>query len=251
MKTSVWLALFMAIIVTGCIKTIASEEEVMNPEFFHNKPFGASAEELLSDKNFTSLKVEIQYMPGFEPDQEAVYELWKFLHTHLNKPEGISVVTRRIKAAKDTVLTKPEVLAIERANRSSYTSGKEIALYVLYTNGEFTNSKILGYAHRNTSVVIFGKNINENSGKIGKPDRTRLESTVLLHEMGHLLGLVNEGSTMQKNHKDTKHASHCRNRKCLMYYGIEIEDKFGHLIKKGIPKLDEDCLADLKARGGK
>jgi len=251
MKTRILLAIFLAIIITGCIKTIASEEAVMNPEFLHNKPFGASAEELLSDKSFTSLKVEIQYMPGFEPDQEVIYELWKFLHTYLNKPDGISIVTRKIKASKDTVLTKAEVLSIERANRSSYTSGKEIALYVLYTNGEYTNSKILGYAYRNTSAVIFGKNIRENSGQIGKPDRTRLESTVLLHEMGHLLGLVNEGSDMQENHKDNTHVSHCRNRKCLMYYGIEIEDKFGHLIKKGIPKLDEACEADLKAKGGK
>ena len=44
MKTRILLAIFLAAIATGCVKTIASEKEVMNPEFLHNKAFGASAE---------------------------------------------------------------------------------------------------------------------------------------------------------------------------------------------------------------
>jgi hypothetical protein len=56
---------------------------------------------------------------------------------------------------------------------------------------------------------------------------------------------------MQNGHQDETHSSHCNNRKCLMYYSIGTKDKFGYLIKSNIPELDENCLADLRANGGK
>lgn len=247
----VCLALLITVIQTGCIKIIASDENLMLPEDFHDRRFGTSAKDFLSDEQYTSLRVEIQYMPGFAPDEKAFTNLHQFLYTHLNKPEGITIRTKEITAVPNKTLAKEGIISIERKNRFAYTSGKQLALYILYTNGEFTDSKILGAAYRNTSAVIFGKAIKKNSNKIGKPDRTKLETTVLLHEMGHLLGLVNEGSLMEKDHSDHNKASHCKNKKCLMYYGIEIENRFGVLLKKDIPTLDDDCLADLRRAGGK
>ena len=43
-------------------------------------------------------------------------------------------------------------------------------------------------------MVIFGKTIHDNSGALGQTSRTKLESTVLDHEFGHILGLVDIGS---------------------------------------------------------
>jgi hypothetical protein len=251
MKMSVVVLLFLLILSPSCVKSIAGEEKTVDYKALHNESFGASAHDLLNADTYNSLKIEIQYMTGFEPDKDAIYHLHAFLQKRLHKPKGISIITKEITPDSSTLLTTKDVKAIERKNRTAITSGKQLALYILYTNGKYINDKVFGLAYLNTSAVIFGENIKEYSGKIGQPNRTKLETTVLLHEMGHLLGLMGKGTPMQEEHHDERHASHCKNRKCLMYYSIGTNDKFGYLIKGNIPELDEHCLADLRANGGK
>lgn len=239
------------IIATGCVKVIAGEEEQIDISGLHNRRIGLSAQDMLSDQQYTSLRVEIQYMEGFEPDQEALYNLRIFLWKYLNKRDGIFIETKQISPVADTVLNRKAIMAIERKSRTVYNNGKELSVFILYTNGAYINPKILGLAYQNTSAVIFGKLIKNHSGRIGKPDRTKLETTVLLHEMGHLLGLINKGSEMLSDHQDENHKGHCSNKDCLMYYRVGTDDKFGYLIKGKIPSLDAHCEADLKANGGR
>lgn len=100
-------------------------------------------------------------------------------------------------------------------------------------------------------MVVFGKKIHDNSGGLGQASRTKLEATVLEHELGHLLGLVDIGSPMQTNHKDASHGNHCNNTNCLMYYAAETTDILGYLLTGNIPSFDANCIADMKANGGK
>jgi hypothetical protein len=239
--------ILLLIIVTGCIKSIAGDDDLVDTKAFHNKVVGAAAADLLRDDTYRSLTVEIQYMPGFAPDKKAVANLRSFLYEHLQKPGGISIVQKEITSSPDTVLTLEEAVDIERANRTKFASKDALTLYILYTNGYYTDNSILGWAYRNTSAVIFGKKIREQSDRRGKPDRTKLESTVLLHEMGHLLGLVNVGTPLQSAHKDNGHGKHCKNKHCLMYYKVDTRYIPSLLLKRDIPKLDAACLEDLQA----
>lgn len=243
--------ILLLVIATGCIKVIAGEEEHVDVSALHNKRFGSSAQDLLRSDAYTSLKIEVQYMSGFAPDEQSLKNLHLFLEKYCNKPEGIFIQTKEIDPIADTVMSRQDMLTLERRSRSEYTRKKQLSIYLLYTNGEYVNPRILGLAYQNTSAVIFGKLIREHSGRIGQPDRTKLETTVLLHEMGHLLGLIDKGSEMQSDHRDDQHESHCSNPKCLMYYSIGTQDRFGYLVRGDIPKLDAHCEADLKANGGK
>ncbi|HKB43106.1 MAG TPA: hypothetical protein VKC90_01910 [Chitinophagaceae bacterium] len=244
--------LFVAIVFIACSKSSTSYVNNPNaPDFSHNRLVGESANELLASAIYKSVKIEIQYMTGYAPDAAAVNNLQGMLSNVLNKPGGISAVTKEITASLNTTLTINEVSDIEKNNRTAFTTGDQIALYVLYTNGNYTDANVLGAAYKNTSVVIFGKNIYDNSGGIGQASRTKLESTVLEHELGHLLGLVDLGSTMQTNHKDAAHGNHCNNSSCLMYYASETKDILGFLITGNIPSFDANCLADLHANGGR
>ncbi len=217
----------------------------------NNKQIGASANDLLSAANYTSLKIEIQYMPGFAPDATALSNLGSFLNTLINKPGGISIVQTQIAASGKTVLSLNEISAIEKNNRTAYTSGSQLGVYFLFTDGGYTDANVLGLAFRNTSMCIFGKTIHDNSGALGQVNRTKLESTVLEHEAAHILGLVDIGSAMQTNHKDASHGNHCSNSSCLMYYASETTDALGFLLTGSIPVLDANCRADLHTNGGK
>ena len=250
------LKLFTLSFLLLAIESCSKKDTVSNsnlPEINseNNKVVGASANDLLSTSRYTSVKIEIQYMPGFQPDAAATNNLVSFINSLINKSSGVSVVQTQIAAAGNTVLSLNDIATIEKNNRTVYTSGSQLGVYFLYTNGGYTESNVLGLAFRNTSLCILGKTIHDNSGAVGQASRTKLESTVLEHEFGHILGLVDLGSPMQTNHKDAAHGNHCNNSNCLMYYASETTDALGFLITGNIPTLDANCKADLTANGGK
>ena len=249
MKTTLKAALLLSLLI-GCSKK--DDVYIHNTGFvdLHDRPVGASAAELLSSSKFTSVKIEVQYMTGYQPDAAALNHLQTVLTSWLHKPAGITVVTKEIPASDKTTLSMDDVTRIELDNRTAFTNGTEMALYILYTNSDYVNSNVLGVAYKNTSIVLFGKKIEDNSGGIGQASRTKLVATVAEHEMAHLVGLVDNGSTMQTNHKDVQHGNHCNNRNCLMYYTADTNDILGFLVTGNIPSLDANCYADLHANGG-
>lgn len=251
MKLRTLAFLLTLLVVTGCIKTIAGDDDYIDNRAFHNQKVGLSAADLLRDEKYTSLNIEVQYMEGFEPDPTALKNLQFFLFEHLHKPKGIFITTKQIVAAAEPSLTLEQVVAIERANRTAFVQDNQLTVYILYTNTYYTESRMLGWAYKNTSAVLFGKKILEHARREDTPDRTILESNVLKHEMGHLLGLVSVGTPLQSDHKDDKHGKHCSNPQCLMYHVVDTKKPFRLLLKSEMAELDDACREDLRANGGR
>ncbi len=249
-KFSVISCSFLMLTIAGCSKkdTITGLP-VGNTE--NTKAVGASANDLLTSSKYSSVKIEIQYMPLYPPSAAAIDNLINFLNSLINKPGGITVVQAPILSGGKNVYSLDDITSIEKNNRSVFTSGTQIGINFLYVDGNYTEANVLGFAYRNTSMCLFGKTLSENSGALGQPSRLKLESTILEHEIGHLLGLVNLGSAMQTNHEDLSHAKHCNNSNCLMYYASQTTGIGGVLMNGNVPVLDANCKADLTANGGK
>lgn len=240
----------MLLLLAACSKSTNNTSlPVINNE--NDKAVGASANDLLSGSKYTSIKIEVQYMPGFQPDGAAINNLTSFLNTLTNKPSGITIIQSSIVTAGKTILTLNDIASIEKANRTVFTAGAQLGVYLLFTDGNYSEANVLGLAYRNTSTCILGKTIQDNSGGIGQASRTKLVTTVIEHEVAHILGLVDIGTAMQTNHKDAAHGNHCINSNCLMYYASETTDVLGFLVTGNIPLLDANCRADLNANGGK
>lgn len=216
---------------------------------------GVSAHDFLSADSYNTLNIEVDYMPGFKPDDASISNLKSLLSAHINKPSGINISYKEIPAQSGRALSLNDISQIESTNRSAFNSGSTIAAYVLFTDGEYAgnsgDSKVLGIAYKSASTAVFGKTIHDNSGGVGQSSRIKLESTVIEHEFGHLLGLVDIGTPMQTNHIDAAHGKHCKNSGCLLYYASETTDVLGILVTGSIPELDADCINDLKGNGGK
>ena len=248
----IFFGLLMIVINTSCTKTengITTQLPSINSD--NNKVVGASAKDLLAATIYTSVKIEIQYMPGYAPDATAINNLTSFFKNLINKPSGIIVLQTPIAASGKATLSVNDIATIEKNNRTVFSSASQLGVYFLYTDGAYSEGNVLGLAYRNTSMCIIGKTIHDNSGAVGQVSRTKLETTVLQHEMGHILGLVDLGSTMQTNHKDAAHGNHCSNTDCIMYYASETTDALGFLLTGAIPSLDVNCSADLRANGGR
>jgi hypothetical protein len=218
------------------------------PDAYANQGLGTAAHDLLSADKYTSLSIQIQYMPGYQLDTAAITKVTNYLTAICNKPGGINITQTQIAGSGDT-LNPAKVEAIEKTNRTAYNSGSTLALYFLVSDGYDTSVSTLGFAYRSTSICLFGKDIFDHSGGYGQMSRVNLETSVLEHELGHILGLVNLGSPMQAAHQDVAHGNHCSNTKCLMYYAIELHVGLG--LSSTVPPLDSNCRNDLNANGGK
>ncbi len=217
---------------------------------------GASAFDLLSDENYTSLTLEIQIVNGQAPPQSAIDNLEDFLEARLNKPNGVTVTSTNITVSHQDQYSTSDIRSIEAENRTQFTNGSNIATYLLFMDGGNTqdteNGKILGIAYQNTSMAIFQKTIADATGGIGQPSETLVTTTVANHEFGHILGLVNIGTDLQSNHHDSANGAHCDVEDCLMYWTVNSSQGLGNLLGTSqSPSLDAQCLADLRANGGK
>lgn len=231
----------------SCRKQSTAPETL--PNAYSDQGLGKSANDLLSAGKYTALVIQVQYMGGYALDSATLTNVTSYLGKLCNKPGGISITQTPIAATGDT-LNVDKVAILERQFRTAYTGGTTLALYVMVTDGYDNSLNVLGFAYRNTSICLFGKNVFDHSGSAGEVTRVSLESSVLEHELGHLLGLVNLGSPMVTPHQDTANGNHCTNPNCLMYWAIETHGGFHSMITK-IPVLDSNCLKDLQANGGK
>ncbi len=258
MKTPkiVFTFLFLLLIV-GCSKDSTNTDNGTPTvdKSANLKALGASANELLSDASFTSLTIEIVYVTGFKPTDAALNSVSQFLGQHTFKPDGITITTRAVASSNKAPFSIEEIAEIEKDERNVYNAGDEIAVFIYVADGSNENDEnnkvVLGSAFRNTSIVLYGKtieNIANNSASTAKSD---VESAVLNHEFGHLFGLVDVGSPMQVNHEDPDSEAHCNVNGCLMTSNIEFGGSIIDMVDNNVPELDDLCINDLVANGGR
>jgi len=217
---------------------------------------GSSANDLLSADKFTSMLVELVYVEGFKPTQSAIDGFVTFLEQRTFKPAGITVEVRSIASPGSSPYTNEEIQQIEDANRLRFNTEDQIAVWAFFADGASArnsgNSVVLGTAYRNTSFVIYEETIHDLSNSALEPSRDVLESTVIHHEFGHILGLTNLGTALQSDHEDGDHPKHCNVESCLMYWAAETGSGIANLLGQTKPaELDSQCIADLQANGGR
>lgn len=239
------------------------EEEQQIPKNLDKTPnlqaTGDSANDILSNDNFTKLLIEIGYVKGFKPTAEAVTEFTAFLKKYTFK-EDIEVIYKELESPGEEKLELQKIGDLEIENRTAFNFDNTLAIYIYFADAPSVDDQpdedlvTLGAVYRNTSMVIYEATLID----LVKPQpslTSALEAATLSHEFGHLFGLVNLGTTpVNPDHEDAEAHNHCNVDGCLM----KAELQFGNSMKKMlvaknglIPDLDAECLADLKANGGR
>lgn len=250
--------LLLLVLGTACSKSDDNSEEATAIVTVNNKrATGSSSRDLLSDVKYKSMVIELVYVTGFEPSAAAINNLVAFIEARTFKPGGVTVLKKEIPSPAKSMYSTADIAAIEDANRTKYNNGTEIAVWAYFSDGASAenegNSVVLGTAYRNTSFVIFENTIRRNTSSNPLSNtRSLLEATVMEHEFGHILGLTNLGATLQSDHEDPANAKHCVVNNCLMYFSSEMQVGIGAMAAAGrVPQLDAQCIADLRANGGR
>jgi len=162
---------------------------------------------------FDSITFEIAPITSAEPSPRALDTFRNRLHeNHLCRRENVSFIMRRTVAGPPPGMPWSSGLltGYESLRRSAHDDDpldRDLKVFVAYIDGPWLEGGTLrflgGLQYGPSAFAIF---------KSGAGDR---EASVLLHEFGHVLGLVKVETS--ENH-DPVHTHHCVIRSCVMYW---------------------------------
>jgi len=258
------LILFLALAIS-CSKNSDDNETipVAIDKTANLKATGDSANEILSNNTFDKLQIEIAYVQGFRPTSTAMTNFVSFLKQHSFK-QDIELIYKELPSPNENKLTLDEIVDLEVENRTIYNDGTTLAIYIYFADvpseddEEEENLVTLGAVYLNTSMVIYEDTIRTLASKSFLVSESDIETATLNHEFGHLLGLVDLGSTPVNDHEDVDAENHCNVEGCLMraelQFGGSMKKMLENRASKGIadaPGLGAECILDLQANGGR
>jgi hypothetical protein len=244
------IALSLVFSQQSCTKDNDDSQIGTKDGFNYGKAPGNNAQDYVSDDVYSALSVQILYMPDAKPTNGALNNLESFLEEFLDKDE-IQLVVTEIKSENNESYSVDDLREIERDNRKVFNSENSFSASMLFVDADFSGNtgegKVLGVAYNNTSMAVFEKTLQDNAGGLFQPSLTTVETTVMNHEFGHLMGLVNNGAPLTSDHHDSDRGAHCTESDCLMYFAVEGSDFITNLRGGNIPSLDAQCQNDLNS----
>jgi len=210
-----------------------------------------------------ALVFELDAVTGLEAYASSLDYLTTFVGRVLDKPEGVSFELDESLApfGDDHAWTFSELDAFSREHARDDSAGP-VRIHVLLLDGRYDGGEdagtVLGLAWGQRYIALFQQAIRSgcSGGLLGALSASACEAAernVWAHEIGHVIGLVDNGLTLQTPHRDPEHGRHDMSDACLMYWAYERPAIFDTLLSRlssgQSADLDfcENCWADLRA----
>ncbi|MGH2759585.1 MAG: hypothetical protein ACRDKJ_08475 [Actinomycetota bacterium] len=208
---------------------------------------GANTRLYLSSE-IPKLVVEIDALEGYTPSPSAVGLLRSRLASVVDKPGGIEILPVETFTGGRESWNEEQLIAVQRQHRDRWSDRNAIVLYVLYVDGSFTDDATsLGVSFNASMYAMFAEQIR-SAAATPLVSGEAIERAVLVHEMGHILALVNLGYDSPRDHEDPRHEGHSNNPDSVMYWAVDNVGVANLVGGRTSPptQFDADDLADLE-----
>lgn len=192
---------------------------------------GAMGPALLRD-DIAKAVVEIDTTPGTSLTSQARTGLADALAEHGGKSVGFGPSST---VPASDVYSTDQLRAMSAEHRATASSPTQVAIHVMVLSGRHENEEAVGIAFGATSFAIFPERL---SGGVLGLGYANYEEAIVVHELGHLFGLVNltgHGAF----HEDPDHPGHSRHSNSVMYWAIE-STLVGDVFQGGPPRTFND-----------
>lgn len=190
------------------------------------------------------LVIEIDYVSGRRPSTQAVDHLKAILQRELAKPDGIVIdVDSEIANTRESY-TLNNLRSLEGQYRGLHSNGDEATIWIAGLNGSYSGgSSTLGLSFGATAFALFEDQIQDAANVF--VSASSIERSVITHEMGHLLGLINIGYRSHYDHEDPQHPHHSKYETSVMFWAVE-DTSIATILRGGPPDdFDQYDRADL------
>ncbi len=219
----------------------------------------------IRNQGFSRLVVELDTVPALSPRAGVTADVADVLNQVLDKPNGIVFETDEtdLESADaygdgDGIWTFAELqqLAGERASLS--LANGEIDIHTMWLDGVYENGNVLGVAWGQRFLAMFAKRIAQTCSLVALEDVLcpLAEATIWTHEIGHVIGLVDNGIPMINDHRDPDNGRHDISDESVMhwaYEGVGVMDVLqGRILANNeeVIPWGAECLNDLAAIRG-
>lgn len=246
-KISFYFLATCLIILSSCSKNSDNDPETPPVDKTANlQGTGDSANDILSNDNFDKLLIEIDYVQGFKPTEEAMTNFVDFFLKVYTFKENIEFVYEEVPSPDKEELTLDEIAELEGKHRNFYNTGSTLAIHIYFADAPSEDDEedeglvTLGAVYRNTSMIIHEATVRKLASKSPFITNADVETATINHEFGHLFGLVNLGTAMVNPHEDAEAVNHCDQEGCLMraelQFGVPLINKTPLTENKGLTK---------------
>lgn len=218
--------------------------------------------ELVRGDEFSRLVVEVDHVPGVTPRsgvREGIRETFEEL---LDKDEVVVEMDGEIDSrGDDHGWSFDELRSVAEAHFDRQVPADTIKVQALLLDGhsardEDSGGKVLGLAWDHTHHALFLESLADSceGGVPGVQDDVcaAAEETVWTHEIGHNVGLVDNGLPMVTDHRDEEHGKHDESEDNVMYWAHRTDDVVSFLADRvgggsPVPDFGEASRQDVAA----
>ena len=179
-------------------------------------PPGSLARALLQPAPARRDVIEVLQQPGAAPQQASITHAVSALRDASGKTVSLA---GPVGLAGGGRAWTPEALR-ELADRSGRApqGGDQAVVRVLFLEGSFApDDQVLGASVRGDVIAVFPSVIRASASPFASA--SRIEDAVVMHELGHVLGLVD--LVIDRGRDDPEHPGHSTNPGSVMYWAVE------------------------------
>lgn len=201
---------------------------------------GQVAPALLRPGRGDRVVLEVRAQQGAAPTTSTIDHVSQVLGSVSHKAVAVDGPDLLGGGARDW--TQKDIISAAASAAQTESGRSQVVLRVLFLHGTYGgDTSVLGVAVAGDVAAVFSDQVDSAAGLLVAP--SVVEDAVTMHEVGHLLGLVD--LYLHTGRADPDHPGHSRNKRSVMYWQVE-SDLITQLLDGGIPRdFDSDDLADL------